>query len=66
MVNQMDSPSDDKPVELLCPACGAVLSEEQRAGNGWNCACGEFIPESLAISPREGLSNQHRQNRIWR
>jgi tRNA(Ile2) C34 agmatinyltransferase TiaS len=52
--------------EILCPACGAVLTEKERAQNGWNCRCGEFIPESLAIRPREGLSNQHKQNRIWR
>ncbi len=61
----MDTP-DINPTEFLCPACGAVLAEKERTDEGWNCKCGEFIPESLAINPREGLSNQHKQNKIWR
>jgi hypothetical protein len=62
----MDNPGTDKTAEFLCPACGGVLSEEQRTKDGWNCKCGEFVPESLAINPYRGISNQHRQNRIWR
>ncbi len=61
----MDDQEIDR-AEFLCPTCGAVLTEGQRKNDGWNCACGEFIPEALAINPREGVSNQHRQNKIWR
>jgi hypothetical protein len=57
---------DIDPTEILCPACGAVFTEKERTNEGWNCTCGEFIPESLAIKPLEGLSNQHKQNKIWR
>jgi len=62
----MDNPGPDKPTEFLCPACGAVLTDGQRVKGGWNCRCGEFIPEKLVINPYKGLSNQHKQNKIWR
>ncbi len=65
-MNQMDNQGDERQVELLCPACGAVLTEDERTDNGWNCKCGEFIPEGLAINSYTGLSNQHKQNRTWR
>jgi hypothetical protein len=53
-------------IELICPACGAVLSEQERTVDGWNCKCGDFIPESMAINPYKGISNQHKQNAGWR
>jgi len=62
----MNDVNSDHPKELLCPACGAILTEERRTESGWNCKCGEFIPENLAVDPSKGLSNQHKQNRIWR
>jgi len=61
----MDNPEID-PAGNLCPACGNVLTDKEHIEGGWNCTCGEFIPEGLAIKPREGLSNQHRQNKLWR
>jgi hypothetical protein len=62
----MDNHDTDNLTELLCPACGAVLTGQERTDDGWNCKCGEFIPERLAVNPYKGLSNQHKQNRIWR
>jgi tRNA(Ile2) C34 agmatinyltransferase TiaS len=55
-----------KNTEYLCPACGAVLTEEGRTEGGWNCKCGDFIPEAMAVNPYKGISCQHRQNRIWK
>jgi len=52
--------------EFICPACGAVLTEQELTEGGWNCKCGDFIPESMAINPYKGLSNQHKQNTKWR
>ncbi|MDI6800554.1 MAG: hypothetical protein QMD01_00655 [Thermodesulfovibrionales bacterium] len=56
--------SDD--IEFICPACGAVLAGEERSEGGWNCKCGDFIPEGMAVNPYKGLSNQHKQNAGWR
>jgi hypothetical protein len=66
MTNDMDNKDALKPNEFLCPTCGAILTDEERTENGWNCKCGEFIPEKLAVNSYEGLSNQHKQNRSWR
>jgi hypothetical protein len=55
--------------EFICPACGAALAEQERInrdGGGWNCKCGDFIPENMAINPYKGISNQHKQNAGWR
>lgn len=56
----------DDGSELLCPACGAALTGMELTENGWNCKCGEFIPEDLAVNPFKGLSNKHRKNNNWR
>jgi len=61
--------SSDNNTEFICPACGAVLTEQkhiERDGGGWNCKCGDFIPENIAVNPYKGLSNQHKQNSSWR
>jgi tRNA(Ile2) C34 agmatinyltransferase TiaS len=58
--------SSENNTEFICPACGAVLTEQGRTEDGWNCKCGDFIPESMAINPYKGLSNQHKQNSGWR
>lgn len=52
--------------ELICPACGSILTEDERAEGGWNCHCGDFIPDSMVINPYRGLSCQHKQNTDWR
>ena len=52
--------------EFICPACGAALTEKERVEGGWNCKCGDFIPENMAINPYKGMSNQHKQNSGWR
>jgi len=57
-------PGDE--AELICPACGAVLTDKERVDKGWNCKCGDFIPESMVINPFKGISNQHKQNSSWR
>lgn len=31
---------------LLCPFCGNELKE--KIPGGWNCLCGEFVPEGYA------------------
>ncbi len=40
-------PPEERPVH--CPVCGRELGDEQRRKGGWECACGEFIPEGLAV-----------------
>ncbi len=62
----MEDTGKDETLEFLCPACGATLTRAERIEKGWNCKCGEFIPESLAVNPYKGISNQHKQNKIWR
>ena len=52
--------------ELICPACGALLTDEKRVEGGWNCKCGDFIPQNMAINPYKGLSDKHRKNNNWR
>ncbi len=52
--------------EYLCPICGNILLREDLKGDGWDCECGEFIQRDLAINPYKGISNQHKQNRLWR
>ena len=42
--------SSENNTEFICPACGAVLTEQERVEGGWNCKCGDFIPESMAIN----------------
>ncbi len=56
----------DDTTEFICPACGALLSDQERTEDGWNCKCGDFIPKSMAINPFKGLSNKHKKNNPWR
>jgi len=65
MSQYSDFESDDG-TEYICPVCGAVLTDEERTEDGWNCKCGEFIPRGLAVNPFKGLSNKHRKNNNWR
>ncbi|MCE5311931.1 MAG: hypothetical protein LLF86_02125 [Nitrospiraceae bacterium] len=62
----MEQKNEITPAPLLCPICGMELTEKERTEGGWNCKCGEFIPDGMVIDPKEGLSNQHKQNKIWR
>jgi len=41
----------------LCPVCGRELDKSTFTGKGWNCKCGEFVPEALAINPFEGCTH---------
>ncbi|HEX9861395.1 MAG TPA: hypothetical protein VGB23_09335 [Nitrospirota bacterium] len=34
---------------LACPFCEAELKYEDKKGEGWQCACGEFVPDGLAV-----------------
>lgn len=36
----------------LCPICIRELEATSLTDGGWNCRCGEFIPEGLQVSPR--------------
>jgi ribosomal protein L37AE/L43A len=59
--------SDIQPQELLCPACGAELNNEDKTGDGWQChSCGDFIPTEMAVKPYKGVSNQHKMSSVWR
>lgn len=47
---------------LHCPVCGrelvpAALMDDPGDGRGWECACGEFVPEKLAINSVEGCTH---------
>lgn len=47
----------DDIVLPLCPVCGRELDNSvERVNNGWDCRCGEFIPENLVINPFEGCT----------
>jgi len=34
---------------LICPFCETELLPEEIKGGGWQCECGEFVPEKLAV-----------------
>ena len=34
---------------LLCPFCDKELKEENKIEGGWECPCGEFVPEGMAF-----------------
>ena len=64
IINAMDKPA--KPARglptdnilPLCPVCGRELdSTVKKIKGGWNCKCGEFIPENLVINPFEGCTH---------
>ena len=40
-----------------CPVCGRELGEDVRSDGGWECRCGEFVPESLALNSVEGCTH---------
>ncbi len=45
-------------VPPLCPLCGRELPEDgYKEGSGWQCRCGEFVPESLAVTAFEGCTH---------
>ncbi|MBI1810683.1 MAG: hypothetical protein HY035_04285 [Nitrospirae bacterium] len=45
-------------IKPLCPVCGRELDKAKAADrSGWNCKCGEFIPERLIINPFEGCTH---------
>lgn len=52
--------------ELLCPACGAGLTKAMRTEGGWDCKCGDHIPDGMEVNPYKGIANEHKQNRSWR
>ena len=43
--------------EILCPICGLELTPVELVTGGWDCRCGEFIPEAIALSAFEGCSS---------
>jgi hypothetical protein len=42
---------------ILCPLCGRELKEARAVDGGWECRCGEFVPERLALNPFEGCTH---------
>jgi len=59
----MDKHSDISLDGLLhCPVCGRELEnnaiiEDHVDGRGWECSCGEFVPEKLALNSMEGCTH---------
>jgi ribosomal protein L37AE/L43A len=47
-----------KDIPPLCPVCGRELYSRERIAGGWNCKCGEFIPEGTEVSPFSGSSGR--------
>lgn len=51
---------------LHCPVCGRELHRAEAAGTGegrgWQCRCGEFVPETLALSSVEGCTHGRQCN----
>ena len=46
-------------IQPLCPVYGRELDKAKAAdGGGWNCKCGEFIPEGTQVSPFSGSSDR--------
>ncbi|MDA8091839.1 MAG: hypothetical protein M0Z61_16665 [Nitrospiraceae bacterium] len=41
----------------LCPVCGRELKPDLLGTDGYECACGETIPERLALEPFEGCTH---------
>ena len=42
-----------------CPVCGRELTEEEHLKKGgWECNCGEFIPEGLAVNSFLGSTDR--------
>ncbi len=43
----------------LCPVCGRELGPERLKKDGffYECACGEAIPQELALEPFEGCTH---------
>jgi len=35
---------------LTCPVCGRDLEESDKKDGGWDCHCGEFIPEGMVVN----------------
>ena len=46
---------------LHCPVCGREIDRTGLAdtgqGIGYECACGEFVPEALALNSAEGCTH---------
>ncbi|MGA2193120.1 MAG: hypothetical protein ABSG42_07065 [Nitrospirota bacterium] len=36
---------------MLCPFCEGELKPEMKVEGGWECSCGEFVPDGLAAKP---------------
>jgi hypothetical protein len=54
----MSDPGDFVPDEnLLCPLCGRELEGARSVKGGWECKCGEFVPEGLSVNPFEGCTH---------
>lgn len=41
----------------LCPVCGRELDPGTLGEDGYVCACGETIPENLAVEPFSGCTH---------
>jgi hypothetical protein len=43
---------------MHCPVCGRELDASGTpAPEGWECACGEFIPAGMALNSFEGCTH---------
>ena len=47
---------------IHCPVCGRELGEGEHVANGFECRCGEFVPEGLALNSVEGCTHGRQCN----
>jgi hypothetical protein len=42
---------------IHCPLCGRELEKSARRDGGWQCRCGEFVPEGLSLDSFQGCTH---------
>ena len=47
---------------IACPFCLAELRLADVAEGGWNCSCGEFVPESMAVDPEKRVCGRKKDD----
>ncbi len=53
---------DEKEMDPLtgimhCPVCGRELGKDDLVAKGWQCRCGELVPEGMALNSVEGCTH---------
>jgi hypothetical protein len=42
---------------MHCPLCGRELVDDERTAGGWECRCGEFVPDGLSLNSFQGCTH---------